>query len=142
MSRNFFLVATPVVLAVLSGCATQPIPTSEAALVPDSRIHDRALLQPLPGTGSITVKRDSGFLGSGCNTSVYANGALIAQLAPSEKITFHMPEGKHVLSAWPNNPCGGGLTEVEASVNANKPLTYRIGSANNGGGATLYPTAF
>lgn len=125
----------------LVGCATQPIPTAEAKFVPDIRINDRTYFQPSPGTGIVTVKRDSGFGGSACNTSVYTDGNLAAQLAPSEKIVFHMPEGTHIISAWPNNPCGGGMVEVDASVKANKPLTFRIGYGSNGDFG-LYPTAF
>lgn len=141
MKSRFVSLTVTAVLAALTGCATQPIPTSQAKYVPDERIHDRTYLQPVAGSGLVTIKRDAGFGGSACNTSVYANGTLTAQLAPSEKIALHLPEGSHLISAWPNNPCGGGMVEAEARVMMNKPLTFRIGYGSNGDFG-LYPTAF
>lgn len=141
MKSLFFSLTVTAVLAALTGCATQPVPTSQATDVPNERIQDRRYLQPAAGSGLVTIKRDTGFGGSACNTSVYANGTLTALLAPSEKISLHLPEGSHVISAWPNNPCGGGMVEVEALVRVNKPLTFRIGYGSNGDFG-LYPTAF
>jgi hypothetical protein len=134
-------IAVSAVLTSLAGCATQPIPTSQAKYVPDERIHDRTYLQAAAGSGLVTIKRDAGLGGSACNTSVFANGTLTAQLASSEKIALHLPEGAHIISAWPNNPCGGGMVETEAQVRMGKPLTFRIGYGSNGDFG-LYPTAF
>ena len=130
------------VLAVfLVGCATQPIPTSQATPVPASKVRDTTFTKPGTGRGQVIVKRDSGFGGSACSTKLFANGKLTAELSTSEKINLYFPEGMHVISAWPNNPCGGGMVEVEAQVKVDKVLTYRIGYGSNGDFG-LYPTAF
>jgi len=125
----------------LSGCATQPIPTSQASFVPDLRILDKSIVTPKDGAGQVIVKRDGGIGGSACNTRVFANGRLSAELAPSEKVILYLPEGAHIISAWPNNPCGGGMVEAEARVSVTRPITFRIGYGSNGDFG-LYPTAF
>lgn len=126
---------------LVAGCATQPIPTSQAIPVSASKVHDTTYTKPVPGYGVVIVKRDSGFGGSACSTKLFANGKLTAELSTSEKINLYFPEGMHVISAWPNNPCGGGMVEVEAQVKVDKVLTYRIGYGSNGDFG-LYPTAF
>lgn len=139
MTKTIFLV--PLVISVLAGCATDPVPTSLARPAPESRIHDKSAAIPRPDYGQVTVKRDSGITGSGCNIQVFLNGNLSAELAPSEKVNFYLPEGTHIVSAWPNNPCGGGMTEVEAKATASKPITFRIGYGGPGDFG-IYPTAF
>lgn len=129
-------------VAALAGCATSPIPTSEAIPVPESRIHNRVYMDKKPDTGKIIVKRDiSGFFGSGCNHKIFVDGSLIAELDKGEKITLNVPIGKHIVSATPNNPCGGGMAEVEATVSESEIQSFRTGTGGNGDFG-IYPTAF
>ena len=60
-------------MALLSGCATSPVPSSQADPVPASRLM---AFQKVPASpyGTLVVTRDSGFTGSACNTILYIDG--------------------------------------------------------------------
>lgn len=128
-------------LLVISGCATHPISNAEAALASIDRILDKSFLQEGPGTGEVTIKRDSGIGGSGCSTRIFVNGKPVADIWVSEKIVLYLPEGEYILSAWPNGICGGGLSEVKALIKVGSKSTYRIGYGSNGD-FSINPTAF
>lgn len=130
-------------LAILGlvGCATQPVPTSEAQFVPEDRILDPVYLKKLPDSGEVIVKRDSGIGGSACDTRIFVDGKPMADLATSEKVSFHLKESDYIISAWPKNPCGGGMVETRVTVKRNQTLTFRVGYGSNGDFG-MYPTAF
>ena len=141
---------------LLAGCAvpiiapnTTPVSTSESKPIPESRIFNNQLVISKAGYGEVVVKRDIGFLGSGCNTDIFIDGKLSAELATGEKVLFYLPEGRHIIGIKPINRgiCGGvSVTEeTEALVSLKQPLTFRIGIKTTG----LYsmdlfinPTAF
>lgn len=126
---------------LLSGCSTQPIPTEKAGAVPSDRIWNKELTKQSDGKGIVIVKRDSGFIGSACFTSVYIDGEPVADLNTREKVTIYSAPGRHVLSATPHGWCAGGTVEVGAEVVINKPTIYRIGYGANGD-FRFSPTAF
>lgn len=129
------------IVVVFSGCATQPISNTLAAPAPMERIIDKRYLQPGPRTGEVTVKRDSGFCGSACSSRIFVDGHPVADIRVSEKVVLYLPEGDHILSAWPNGICGGGMTELRAIVKAGTQSNYRVGYGSNGD-FTINPTAF
>lgn len=124
------------VLLLLTGCATTPIPTSEATPVQPSSYG-----QPGPNTGQVIIKRDSGAVAALCATRVLVNGRVVAEVGPSEKVTLYLEEGAHILGAWPKDFCGGKLTEIEQTVKAGATSIFRIG-AGSGGDFSIMPTAF
>ena len=126
---------------VVAGCATRPVSNSEASQVPSSRIIDSKFLTPTPDSGVVTVKRDSGFGGSACSSRVFVNAKPIADLQTSEKVVVYLPAGEYVFSAWPNGICGGGMSEVRATVKSGAELSFRIGYGSNGD-FTINATAF
>ena len=128
-------------LLILSGCATQPISNSSAIEAPMNRILDRQFLQPATGTGEVIIKRDSGFGGSACSSRIFVDGRPVADIRVSEKIVLYLPEGDHILSAWPNGICGGGMTEVRAVIKAGVQSSFRVGYGSNGD-FSINPTAF
>ncbi|MDR6394656.1 hypothetical protein [Herbaspirillum seropedicae] len=87
----FFAIAV-----ALAGCATSPVPMTEARDVPPERV-DKSLPQAASPFGTITVVRDSGFLGQGCYFGLYIDGELVARLANSERHTVTLPAGEHIL---------------------------------------------
>jgi hypothetical protein len=105
------------------------------------RILNRHFLQPAQGTGEVTIKRDSGFSGSACSSRIFVDGRPIADIRGSEKVVLYLPEGEHILSAWPNGICGGGMTEVKAVIKAGTQSSFRIGYGSNGD-FSINPTAF
>ena len=128
---------------VLLGCASTPVPTSEAVQIPDSRVLEggKQYLLPNKNSGKLIVKRDSGIMGVACSTRIYLNGKDIADLDTSEKVVLNLPEGEYIVSAEPNGICGGGLTEVKFNVKANSQSVFRYGTSGNGS-PSIYPTAF
>ena len=141
MHKLFKHTATILASLFLAACATQPVPTSQARAVPDERIHDKSITTPKEGMGRVIIKRDTGFGGSACNTRIFADGKLSSEIAPGEKVVFYMSAGRHIISAQPKNPCGGGMAEAEANVSIDNPLVFRVGYGT-GGDFGLYPTAF
>jgi hypothetical protein len=93
------------------------------------------------GTGTLIVKRDNGFVGSACSSRVFLDANPVADVAPSEKIVLHLPEGEYLVGAEPNGLCAGGLRETRVAVRGGKIVTYRIGYGDNGDFFIL-PTAF
>jgi hypothetical protein len=109
--------------------------------VPAARVFAPGLLLQREGAGVVIVKRDSGFLGSGCADKIFADASPVADLDPGEKVTFYLPVGDHIVSALPNDPCGGGMVEIGINVSVEKSVTLRIGSGTNGDFG-IYLTAF
>lgn len=125
----------------LHGCATTPVPTDQASLVPAERIINKSYIEKREGTGELIVKRDEGFGGSACTSRVYVNALPIADIWTSEKVIMHLPAGDYIVGAEPNSICGGGLSEASASISVGKKLVFRIGYGSNGDYRIL-PTAF
>jgi hypothetical protein len=57
----------------LTACATQPISIYHASAVPSSRILAPQLLSQAQYTGSLIIKRDTGFMGSACTIRVFVD---------------------------------------------------------------------
>ena len=106
------------VILGLAGCATSPVGRDAAKPAPASRLY---AYQGAPSAtdGTLTVIRDSGFLGKGCGILVYVDGKEAALLAAGEKVSFNVPQGDHLLAAGPSGHglCGvGGGKDGEARV--------------------------
>lgn len=134
-------IAAVFVALSVAACATRPVSNVDAANVPSDRIFDSKYLSPTIGTGQVTVKRDSGFGGSACSSRIFLNAKPIADLRAAEKVVMHLPPGDHILSAWPNGVCGGGMTEVRAVVREGGEMNFRVGYGSNGDYA-IQATAF
>jgi hypothetical protein len=123
--------ASLVMVAALTGCATRPISNFDAANVPAERVIDSRYLQPIPSAGLVTIKRDSGFFGGACSTRIFVNAKPVADIRTSEKVVLYLAEEEYVFSAWPN-VCGGGLSEVRAPPSARATrLAAKAGSREN-----------
>jgi hypothetical protein len=130
-----------VILSACAGCASRPMTNADAEPAPADRVINRSFLQAAPGSVPITVKRDSGFISGACSTRIFVNGAPVADIRTAEKIVLQLQPGEHILSAWPNGICSGGMQEVRALVRAGTPQNYRVGYDTNGS-MSLTPTAF
>lgn len=86
------------------------------------------------------VKRDSGFGGSACASRIFLDARPIADIRVSEKVVLHIPEGMHILSAWPNF-CGGGMAEVKTELKKGTQSSFRVDYGSNEDYG-IYPTAF
>lgn len=110
-----------VAVALLAGCATSPVPSSEADPVPSSRLF--AFQAPAPGGSTLVVTRDKGFVGGGCNTTVSIDGRRAAEIGTGETAKFRVTPGEHIVSA---SSCGSGLKERETNIKAGSTKKFRI----------------
>ncbi|WP_415713229.1 hypothetical protein [Maridesulfovibrio sp.] len=128
-------------VSLLAGCATRPIANELAEPVSSENIIDNIYFESSVDTGQVTIKRDEGFGGSGCSTRFFVDAKPIVDLSVSEKIVLYIPEGDHILSAWPNGLCGGGMAEIKTTIKKGAEATFRIGWGSNGD-FFISPTAF
>src|SRR6266699_2064257 len=86
---------TVALMLSLSACATTPVTIDQASVVPTSRVLATQLLTQTSNSGSLIVKRDSGFMGSACTIRVFLDAVPVADLAPSEKVELFVGLGEH-----------------------------------------------
>ncbi|BET62260.1 hypothetical protein [Yersinia pseudotuberculosis] len=127
--------------AALAGCATSPVATKDAKMIPGHQILNASITQSKENTGKVIIKRDSGFVGSVCLTRIFVDGNEVADLNTSEMVIVYPAYGEHIFSAWPKGICGGGMSEQSGNVTEGRALMYRIGYGTNGDFG-LHPTAF
>ena len=126
----------------LTACATQPVSIYQASAVPQSRILAPQLLSQAQYTGSLIIKRDTGFMGSACTIRVFVDRLPVADLAPSEKVELFVPFGEYVVSATPTDFfCGGGTSEAAVVIRPEHQKILRIASGQSGD-IHLQPSAF
>jgi hypothetical protein len=116
---RFFVGA--VAVALLAGCATSPIPSSEAEPVPSSRLF--AFQSQAQGDSVLVVTRDKGFVGGGCNTTLSIDGRRAAEIGSGETAKVRVAPGEHIVSA---SSCGSGLKERETNIKAGSTKKFRI----------------
>jgi len=125
-----------------TACATQPVSIYQASAVPSSRILAPQLLSQAQYTGSLIIKRDTGFMGSACTIRVFVNSVPVADLAPSEKVEIFVPLGEHIVSAAPTGTlCGGGTSEAAVVIRPESQKILRIASGQSGD-IHVQPSAF
>jgi hypothetical protein len=128
-------------LLSLTACATTPLTINQAATVPDSRILAPQLLAQALNTGSLVVKRDSGFMGWACTIRVFVDAVPVADLKPSEKVELFVALGEHSVVATSNGICGGGTSESAVVIMPERQRILRIASGQSGD-IFLQPSAF
>ena len=79
-------IALALAIVTVTGCSTTVVPPSQA--ISASKEHVFKYQENEGNNGSLTIVRDSGFVGAGCNATVYLNGERVAKLDPKEKATF------------------------------------------------------
>jgi hypothetical protein len=125
----------------LTACATTPLTIDQASPVPSSRILAPQLIGQRTYTGSLVVKRDSGFMGSACTIRVFVDAVPVADLAPSEKIELYVALGEHSVVVSSNGICGGGTAEAAVVIMPERQRILRIASGQSGD-IYLQPSAF
>jgi len=130
-----------ILLLFFTACATTPLTINQAVTVPDSRILAPQLLAQASNTGSLVVKRDSGFMGSACTIRVFVDAVPVADLKPSEKVEVYIPLGEHSVVATSNGICGGGTSEAAVVIMPERQRILRIASGQSGD-IFLQPSAF
>ena len=128
-------------LLSLAACATTPLTINQAAAVPKTRILAPQLLAQAPNTGSLVVKRDSGFMGSACTIRVFVDAVPVADLKSAERVELFVALGEHSVVATSNGICGGGTSETAVVIMPERQRILRIASGQSGD-IFLQPSAF
>jgi hypothetical protein len=129
------------VLALLSGCATDPVATSAATPIPQGRIIKAGLTKAEPGTGSLIVKRDVGLNTAGCTFRLYIDGIPFADIDTGEKVQIYLKPGEHIIGSTPRTICMAGNAESAFVLVEGQTKVYRV-SVGSAGELRLQPTAF
>jgi hypothetical protein len=126
----------------LTACATSPITINQATAVPTARVLAPQLLSQTQYTGSLIIKRDSGFMGSACTIRIFVGATPVADLSPSEKVEIFLPLGEHIVVATSNSSfCGGGVSEAAVVIRPEQQNILRVASGQSGD-IHLQPSAF
>jgi hypothetical protein len=111
------------------GCATTPIPLSDAKLVPPDRIFRTEKL-PIEGNAQVIFVRDTGLQGGlPMYQNLFINGKKAALLDTGEKVEFILPTGDYIFGVSITH-CGdcrsGNLFSIDQDLKAGGRYFYRI----------------
>ncbi len=84
------LIVGALAVALLAGCASSAIPVSQADPVPRDELY-AFQNKPAGESGKVTVVRDSGMVGSGCDIVVYVDGRKAAKIGTGQRASFTCP---------------------------------------------------
>jgi hypothetical protein len=131
MSR---IIALGLLVAAITGCATSPVAQFDAKPAPESQVM--GFKTNAPGSGAVSITRDSGHTGSMCAVGVFVDGRVAALLHPSERVTLYIPAGQVVIGAayQGSGICGMGADrqERDITVTAGAAKKYRISTSAGG----------
>jgi len=131
-----------ILLLSLSACATTPLTVNQTVAVPESRVLAPQFLSQTSNSGSLVVKRDSGFMGSACTIRVFVDAVPVADLRPAEKVELFVALGEHsVVATAASTICGGGTSEAAVVIMPERQRILRIASGQSGD-IFLQPSAF
>ncbi|SFX26726.1 hypothetical protein SAMN03159316_1345 [Pseudomonas sp. NFR02] len=117
-----------VAVAMLAGCASSAISVRDAKPVPTDELY-AFQSKPSGESGKVTVVRDSGAVGSGCDIVVYVDGRKAAKIGTGQRATFLLPPGSPSLGAGlaGSGLCAGAaIRTIAATVQPGKESIYRI----------------
>jgi hypothetical protein len=117
-----------VAVMLLAGCASSAISVREANPVPADELY-AFQSKPAGESGKVTVVRDSGMIGSGCDIVVYVDGRKAAKIGTGERASFYLPAGAPSIGAGlaGSGLCAGAaIRTISANVQAGKESLYRI----------------
>lgn len=126
-------------LILIAGCATSATPVGEAKPVPVDELY--AFQQKPAGvSGTLTVVRDSGALGSGCDVVVYIDGRRSAKVGPGQRASFYLQPGQPNIGIGlaESGLCSGmAVRSITGKVEAGQTSLYRI--SGDAGGVYIGP---
>ncbi|MNL25541.1 hypothetical protein D3C87_1470260 [compost metagenome] len=116
------------VLIGLAGCATSPTPPGSAANVPSDELYGFQE-QGRENPGKVTVIRDTGFTGSGCDVLVYIDGKRAAKIGPGQKATFYVRPGVVNLGSGPSGTglcAGSAMKTISVNIQIKQENLFRL----------------
>lgn len=128
------LIVGALAVVLLAGCASSAIPVSQADPVPRDELY-AFQSKPAGESGKVTVVRDSGMVGSGCDIVVYVDGRKAAKIGTGQRASFYLPPGNPSIGAGlaGSGLCGGAaIRTISANVQSGKESLYRISGDMSG----------
>ncbi|AZF05603.1 hypothetical protein [Pseudomonas sp. R5-89-07] len=123
-----------VVVAMLAGCATSPMSARDAKPVPSDELY-AFQSKTQNATSRITVVRDGGFVGSGCDLVLYIEGRRAAKIGPGQRASFYVEPGPVNLGtglAESGLCAGAAIRTISATLKPGGESQFRI-SGDMGG---------
>jgi hypothetical protein len=121
-------ILTAMALIALAGCATTPTPVKTAVQVSSDSIYGFQE-KTSEDAGKVTVIRDGGFTGSGCDLIFYIEGKRAAKIATGQKASFYVQPGDINLGSGPifSAACGSAaIRTISAKVRPNQESLFRL----------------
>ena len=127
-----------VLLLVVTGCATRPVPYRNAAPVASSNLLEgySKYAQAREGTVRVIVVRDSGMLGAAVPAKLSIEGIPVAKLWPSQRLELFLTPNAYIFALEPSPRLGGPLVERGIELSRGKLYAFRI-TLNGGGSFSL-----
>ncbi|WP_333691168.1 hypothetical protein [Pseudomonas syringae] len=122
------MLAAALVVASITGCSTSPISVDQAAPVPSDELYAYQS-KPAGESGKVTVIRDSGFVGSGCDIVIYVDGRKAAKIGTGQRASFYLRPGSPSIGAGlaGSGLCAGAAVRtISANVQSGHESIYRI----------------
>ena len=119
-------------LVLLSGCATSPTNLADVRPVASDRLLRTPTATNQQNSASVTIVRDSGFLGSAPSAALRLNGVPVASFRTRESLTFTLDPGDYVFGLEPSPSLGAGLREYSLSAKTGEHYFYRISVTQEG----------
>lgn len=120
--------------ALLAGCASSAIPLRQADPVPNDELY-AFQSRPASESGKVTVVRDAGMVGAGCDIVLYVDGRKAAKIGTGQRASFYLPPGNPSIGAGlaGSGLCGGAaIRTISANVQSGKESLYRISGDMSG----------
>lgn len=135
MRIQVLVIAALSVSALIAGCATSPVPSSEARQAPASQLSAYQS-KPSGSYGTLQVIRDSGHTGSLCSMAVFIDGKQAAKLDPGQKASFYLPpDSVSVGAAYTGSgicSMGADRVERESTIKDGAVKKYRVFTGGDG----------
>lgn len=123
-----------VALTVLAGCSTSPMSVRDADPVPGDELY--AFQSKTVSTSSrITVVRDGGLVGSGCDLVFYIEGRRAAKIGPGQWASFYVEPGVVNLGtglAESGLCAGAAIRTISANLKPGAESQFRISGDMSG----------
>ncbi len=114
----------------VTGCATMPMSAREATPVPNDELYAFQVKEN-NDAAQLTVIRDSGVLGAGCDFVFYIEGKKAAKFGPGQMATFYVSPGNVNLGIGlaESGLCFGvAIQTISSTIKPNQDNQFRISS--------------
>lgn len=113
---------------LVSACATQAVPPSQARAVPQSQITSAKYAKLQEGASTLTFVRDSGMYGSAATIYIFIDGEEIAGFSTSETMKMYLQPGEYLLGVQSKPNFGlEPFIEAPTRIEVGKNYGFRIG---------------